>query len=118
MILGFGQQDQSGITDSGALPVSQLPTIPADTTTGITVTGATPGDITGSAVNVGPQTAQNTLSYAQLAQFVAEYGGLPQTGQPVTTPASTGTSTSTIILMVAGFGIFLMAISGKGNRRR
>jgi hypothetical protein len=117
VILGFGQ-DQTGIVDSGALPVSQLPTIPADTTTGITVTGATPGDITGSVVNVGPQTAQNTLSYAQLAQFVSEYGGLPQTGQPVTTPASTGTSTSTIILMVAGFGIFLMAISGGGSKRR
>jgi hypothetical protein len=69
------------------------------------------------------------MTPAQLAQFIAEYGTPPQTGQPLSNPCGTfqslntttqtcQTSTTAIILMVAGFGIFLMAISGGGGSKR
>ena len=122
---GFG--DDTSITESAA-PISQLPIIPVDAGTGLIVTG-NPTDISVTGTNVGPQTPQNTLSATQLAQYIAQYGSAPQTGQPLPNPCGTfqtlnaatqvcETSTTAIILMVAGFGIFMMATAGGGGRRR
>jgi len=111
MILGFGQ-NETGITDSGPLPLAQLPVIPSSTTPpSLTISTETPP----AQLPSNPTTYQDVLNALTNTYNAVETQFLGSTG---TTTPSTGISTGVLILMVAGFGIFLMAISGSGGRRR